>query len=81
MFNEIRKEHKVIFAVGAVIGAAVITFVKTKTARDIAVKSLAKGIIIKDNVVEEIANIRDEADDICNEAKTAARAECENAEA
>ncbi len=81
MFNGIRKEHKVIFAVGAVVGAAIITFIKTKKAHDIAVKGLAQGMMVKDSLLEEVSNIREEADDICNEAKIVAKANCENTEA
>ncbi len=80
MFNNIRKEHKIIFAVGAVAGAALISFLRTKSARELAVKGLANGIIAKDNIIEEITNIREEADDICNEAKAVAKADCESPE-
>ncbi len=74
------KEKNIVFAIGAVAGAALITFLRTKSARDLAVKGLAKGITVKDCIVEEVANIREEADDICNEAKAVAKSDCENAE-
>ncbi len=80
MLNRITKEKNIIFAVGALAGAALITFLRTKTARELAVKGLAKGITAKDCIIEEVANIREEADDICNEAKAAAKTDCENAE-
>ncbi len=75
----INKEKNIIFALGAIAGAAVITFLRTKKAHDLAVKGLAKGITVKDCIVEEVANIREEADDICNEAKAVAKTDCESA--
>ncbi len=77
MINRVSKETGIIFAIGAVAGAALLTFLKTKSARDLAVKGLAKGMMVKDCVIEEVANIREEADDICNEAKSVAKADCD----
>ncbi len=76
MFNKFDKDKGIIFGLGAVAGIALVKILKTKTVRDMAVKSLAQGIIAKDKIAEEVANIREEADDICAEAKLAARKGC-----
>ncbi len=77
MFNYITKQHKVIFAAGAATGVAVLSFLKTKKARELAVKGVANGIMLKDKVLENVANIREEAEDICAEAKAVAKDDCE----
>ncbi len=77
MLNWMTKEKNIIFAVGAVTGAVLCSVLKTKKVRKFAVKTLAKGMMLKDNVSEEVCNIREEADDICNEAKAMAKNACE----
>ncbi len=77
MLKFITKQHKLIFAAGAATGVAVLGFLKTKKARELAVKGVASGIMLKDKVLENVANIREEAEDICSEAKTVAKADCE----
>ncbi len=77
MLECLTKERKCIFLAGAAAGLAVLGFLKTKKARDIAVKSVAGSIMLKDKVVETAANIKEEADDICAEAKAAARQGCD----
>ncbi len=76
MFNFITKQHKLIFVAGAAVGVAVLGFLKTKTARELAVKSVAGSIMFKDKVLETAANIKEEADDIVCEAKAVASQEC-----
>ncbi len=76
MLSFITKQHKLIFAAGAAVGVAVIGVLKTKKARDLAVKSVAGGIMLKDKALETVANIKEEADDIVCEAKTAAQQCC-----
>ncbi len=76
MFNFITKQHKLIFAAGAAAGLAVLGLLKTKKARELAVKSVAGSIMLKDKVLETAANIKEEADDICAEAKACAKQEC-----
>ncbi len=77
MLNWITKEKNIIFAVGAITGAVLCTVLKTKSVRKFAVKSLAKGMMLKDNVSEEVNNIREEADDICSEARAMAKCDCD----
>ena len=71
-------EKKIIFAAGAAVAIAVTKVFKAKRTRDLTVKTLARGIIMKDNLMEEVANIREEADDICNEARMEAKAKSDN---
>ncbi len=76
MIKWMTKERKWIFAAGAATGAAVFGLLKTKKARELAVKGVAGGIMLKDKVLETAANIKEEADDICAEAKVAAKSKC-----
>ncbi len=80
MLHWITKERKVIFAAGAAVGVAVLGLLKTKKARQLAVQGVAGGIMLKDKVLENVANIREEAEDICAEAKNVAKSDCENAD-
>ena len=54
---------KIIFAAGAAAGVALVGLLKTKKARTFTVNSLVAGRILKDKVFEEVANIREDADD------------------
>ena len=74
MFNCFKTEDCLwCVALGAVIGAAVVTLVKTPKARELAVQGLAKGMMAKDCVMETVTNIQDEAEDICAEARAVAK--------
>ncbi len=76
MFRNITNQHKCIFAAGAATAVAVLGFLKTEKARNLAVKSVANTILLKDVVLENVANIKEEAQDIVCEAKTVAKNEC-----
>ncbi len=76
MIKWITKERKLIFVAGAATGLAVFKFFKTKKARELAVKGVAGGLMLKDKLLETAANIKEEADDICTEAKAVAKNEC-----
>ncbi len=76
MLNWITKERKWIFAAGAATGLAVLGILKTKKARELAVKGVAGGMLLKDKALETAANIKEEAEDICAEAKASAQASC-----
>ncbi len=80
MLHWITKERKLVFAAGAALGAAVISFLSTKKAREMAVKGVAGSMLLKDKVLETAANIKEEADDICAQAKLAAKNECAKGE-
>lgn len=79
-----RKECGILFVAGAVAGIAGLKFVKTDKARKIAVNSIAKGMMIKDSTMEGVTNLREEAEEICAEARAVAKAssecECESEE-
>lgn len=72
-----RKECGILFAAGVVVGVAGLKFVKTEKARKIAVKTIAQGMMIKDSTMEGVNNLREEAEDICAEARAVAQAENE----
>ncbi len=76
MLHWITKERKWIFAAGAAVGAVVVSFLSTKKAHDLAVKGVANSMLLKDKVLENVVNIKEQADDICTEAKMAAKNEC-----
>lgn len=82
MSDFFKKENLIIFAGGIVTGIVGLKVAKTEKTRKVIVKTLAQGMMTKDCVVEEYTNIREEADDICAEAKAlaAAKVEAETAE-
>lgn len=55
------------------VGAAVVfvggKLLKSKAAHDAAVNITAWGMQLKDNISESLRNVRDEAADICDEAR------------
>ncbi|MFI3236430.1 MAG: DUF6110 family protein [Lachnospiraceae bacterium] len=72
-----KKDNLLIFAGGIITGILGLKLVKTEKARSTAVKTLAQGMMYKDSLVEEYTNIREEAEDICAEAKALAAAKAE----
>ena len=76
MKNYLKRENKIIFGIGTAVGMATLAFLKTKKARDLAVKGVAGSMLLKDKVMENVSNIKEEADDICAEAKLVAQNEC-----
>ena len=55
--------------VGGVIAAAIGTKVVTRPAtRKLAVQGLSKAMLIQQKAMEQLANIREEAQDLCHEA-------------
>lgn len=75
-----KRDNLLIFAGGIVTGLVGIKVVKCDKTRSTIVKALAKGMMAKDTVMEECTNIREEADDICAEARALASADAEEAE-
>ena len=71
--NNILKNEKLLYAVaGAVtviIGKKIIT---SKKARQLTVSGLAKGMKLQNDAKEAFQNMKDEAADICYDAKTEA---------
>ncbi len=77
MLTFITKQHKLIFAAGAAVGLAICGLLKAPKTRELAVKGVAGGLLLKDKILETAANIKEEADDICAEAKATAKDECD----
>jgi hypothetical protein len=63
------KKSVLTFIGGAVTAVAGAKFVKSKTAHNIAVHGVANGLRIKDDALRTIENIREEAQDVYEEAK------------
>lgn len=78
MFDYLKKEHTLLVLGGAAAGVGILQFLKSQTFRNLAVGTVAKGISIKDSAMEEYNNIKEEAEDICAEAKSVARQEQED---
>lgn len=76
MKNYFDKECRVVFGIGTAVGMGALAFLKTKKARELAVKGVAGSMLLKDKVMENVANIKEEAEDICAEAKLMAQADC-----
>lgn len=75
--NFFKKENGILFVAGIVTGIAGLKIAKTEKTRRFAVNSIAQGIMIKDSTMETIANLREEAEDICAEAREAAKTKSE----
>ena len=55
--------------VGGMIAAAIgVKVVKSPVARKLAVQGLSKAMLIQQKAMEQLANIREEAQDLCHEA-------------
>lgn len=67
------KNEKVLYALGgaavAIVGSAVL---KSKKTRQLAVSGLAKGMKLQNDAKEVFQNMKDEAQDICCDAKAEA---------
>lgn len=63
-------KHKGIWGfVGGMIAAAIgAKVVKSPVARKLAVQGLSKAMLIQQKAMEQLANIREEAQDLCHEA-------------
>lgn len=72
-FNSLNKDHGILFAVGLIAGAVGTKVLKTEKVRKFTVNKIAQGMMIKDCANETIANLREEAEDICNEARSVAK--------
>ncbi|WP_249028702.1 DUF6110 family protein [Tannockella kyphosi] len=77
MFGFFKEEKVALFLGGVVAGIAGLQVAKTKKARELTVQGIAQGIILKDTVMEEVTNLREEAEEICNEAKALAKKDCD----
>lgn len=80
MYDIFKRDHLLIFAGGLVTGLVGLKIAKNKKTRSAVVKTVAKGMMAKDCVMEEYTNIREEAEDICAEAREIAGAKSEEAE-
>ena len=77
-FEWITKNTKLVcFAAGAVAAAAGGAIARSKKAHDICVAGVAKGMQIRDCAKEKLRTIKDEAEDICFEAKQKAAEDTE----
>lgn len=77
MFDFFKKQCVLCVLGGAVAGVLGLKVVKSTKTRQIAVKTLAKGLQAKDCVEEHIANFREDAEDIYAAAKEEAKKTCE----
>ncbi len=73
MFDWLKKECAICFLAGAAAGVAAFKLVKTEKARKLAVQGIAHGMMAKDCVMEEVSNLREEAEEICSEAREVAK--------
>lgn len=60
------------FAAGAVTGALGVTVLRSGTVRKLAVSTLAKGYQVKDAASEKLQSMKEDAQDLCAEAKAEA---------
>lgn len=70
MWYDFLKSNKFLFFVGGAATAVVGTkALKSKTAREICVKGLAKGMKLQQDAKVALQNMKEEAEDICYDAK------------
>lgn len=69
MFKKVLCKNLAFMLGGAAIYESAKQFLKTKTAHNIAVKTVATGMNVKKEVMATIQDIKDEAKDIVEEAK------------
>lgn len=73
--QDIMKDKNVwLFLGGVAVGAAALTVLGSKTARDIAVAGIAEGIKIRDDAVSALNGLSEDAKDLYTEKRLA---ECE----
>lgn len=73
MLDCFKKDCWICLAAGAVTGILGAKLVKTDKARKLAVHTIAYGMMAKDTTMEEVANLREEAEEICKEAREVAK--------
>ncbi|ADY54737.1 hypothetical protein Sgly_0371 [Syntrophobotulus glycolicus DSM 8271] len=67
------KKNLVFFTGGAVASLVALKFLKSKKARKIGVKTLAKGLRFKDEVQAAALSIKEEAEDLVSEIRVKAK--------
>ncbi|MFI3312776.1 MAG: DUF6110 family protein [Eubacteriales bacterium] len=77
MYDWMKKDCNICLAVGLCVGLVATKILKAKKTRKFAVKAVAQGMMMKDSVMEEITNLKDEAMDIYEEAKVESVKACE----
>lgn len=73
MLDCFKKDCLICLATGAVAGILGLKLAKTDKARKLAVQTIAQGMMAKDAAMEEVANLREEAEEICKEARDLAK--------
>ena len=77
MFNKILNNEKALFFIGGVVcGAIGIKFLKSECCRKMCVKGLAQGMRLQKEATEAFQNMKEDAADICHDAKN----QCEKVE-
>ncbi len=75
MFHVITAGNIAFFAAGTVAGVVGSKVATSSCARNLAVSGLAKGIQVKDAVAETLCNFKEDASDLCAQAKEKAQAD------
>lgn len=73
MIHILTSVKTVSFLGGAVVGAVAVPILKSAPVRSAAVTVLSKGILLKNAVEAQWCNVREEAEDLCAEAKEKAQ--------
>ncbi len=77
MYDWMKKDCNICLAIGLGLGVVVPRILKAKKTRVFAVQTMAKGLILKDKVKEQVANLKDEAMDIYEDAKAESVQTCD----
>ena len=69
MKNLLKNKQALTFIGGAVTAVAGTSFIKSKKARELAVKGLANGMKLRDDAAAAYETVKEDARDICYEVK------------
>ena len=76
MFDKILKNPKALYFIGGIASATVgVKFLKSKTCRNLCVKGMANVMCLQKDALETFQNMKEEAADICFDAKKQASAD------
>lgn len=76
MWLKCLKNEKLLYFIGGVVAATLgVKAVKSATAREVCVKGLAKGMRLQQDAQETLQNMKEDAADLCHDAKQQAKTE------
>lgn len=70
MWNQLFKNEKTLYFIGGIASAVIgAKFLKSSASRELCVKGLAQGMRLQMDAMEAFQNIKEDASDVCFDAK------------